>query len=174
MSRKNLLAAMMIVPAVSLLLMSGCSKKESDEKIAEKMMEKVLSASSGKDVNVDVEDGKVKIESSDSKTEIAETGTWPKEMFTDVPQFTSGRIEHVVKSLEEGGSKKFNIYYADIQPDAVKNYSELLNKGGWQASVMEMGDKGGMLNAQKGNVAINFPYNQEDKSGTLMVYDFKE
>ena len=169
-SEKRFIGAVAVVLALGLLPVSGCSQKKPEDKAAEKMMEEVLRKSTGKDAHVNVEKGKVEVEANGVKTEMSETSFWPPEMFKDVPQFPSGKIERVVKSNEEGGKKKFNIYYVGIETDAVKKYADLLKKGGWQTEVTQM-DKGGILNAQKGNMAVNFPYSLEDKSGTLLVYD---
>jgi hypothetical protein len=165
-------AVVAVVLAVALAPTAGCRKK-AEEKVAEEMMEQALRKGTGRDAHVELEKGKVAIEADGVKTEIAETTSWPREMFKDVPPFTSGKIERVATSREAGGKLKFNIYYVDVDPDAVNSYAELLNKGGWQATVMQMGDKGVMLNAQKGNMAINFPCSREDNRGTLMVYDFQ-
>jgi hypothetical protein len=36
---------------------------------------------------------------------------------------------------------------------------------------MQMGGKAGMLNAQKGTMAMNFAYSLEKQGGTLAVYN---
>jgi len=154
----------------SLLLMWGCSEKSTQEKMAEH----VLKQSSGKDVDVKMQKGKVEIdEKGGSKTIIAEATTWPSDMFKDVPQLNSGKIKHVVKSDEQGGIRKFNIYYVDLENNALNNYADILKKNGWQVNVMQMGDKGGMLNAEKGKLVIQLPVSIEDKRGTLIVFNIQ-
>ncbi len=153
---------------LSLFLVNACSEKTSREK----MTEKILKQATGKDVDVKVQGSKIQIEEKGSKTEIAETTTWPPEMFKDVPKFNAGKIERVVKSHEEGDIWKFNIYLVDINGDDIKNYAGALKEKGWQAvNIIQMGDKGGYLNAQKGNMGMNFGFSLERKDGMLAVYN---
>ena len=57
-------------------------------------------SATGNDVDVKMQGGKIQIEEKGSKTEIAETTTWPQEMVKDVPKFTAGKIQRVVKTHE--------------------------------------------------------------------------
>jgi hypothetical protein len=148
-------------------LASGCGKK-AEEKTAEKVMGNVLTEATGKETRVELNGDNVRIEGKDSTTEIASTSAWPPEMFEDVPKFTGGAIERVVSS-NESGMKKFNVYLTNIKDGAVKEYAGALKAKGWEASLMEM-DKAAMLNAQKGNLGINFTYSAEEKDGMLAVY----
>jgi hypothetical protein len=172
--KKNWTVIMVAALACSLLVLTGCGGKKADEKTAEKMAEKVIKETTGKDVDVKVEEGKIEFEGKDFKTEIAETAAWPSDMFEDVPQFTLGKIERVNKTQEEAGMKKFNIYFIDFEEDAVKKYADILRENGWQTNLMQMGAQGGMLSAQKGNLALSFPFSLEKKNGTLMVYSVPE
>ena len=85
-----------------------------------------------------------------------------------LPQFTAGTIKQVIKD-QDGGMQKFNIFFVDVKGDAVKQYADVLTEKGWQANLTQMGNKGGMLNAQRGNLAINFPFSVEKKEGTLVA-----
>ncbi len=152
---------------LSLFLFNACSDKSTQEK----MFEKTLKQATGKDVEVKMQGGKIQIEEKGSKTEIAETTTWPPEMVKDVPQFTAGKIERVVKTHEEGDKWTFNIYFVGINGDNIKNYAGVLKEKGWQTDSMPMGDKGGSLNAQKGTMGINFMYSLERKDGMLAVFN---
>lgn len=152
---------------VSALLLGGCGKK-SEEKIAEETMENMLKVSTGKDVDVNIQGKNIKIEGQDSKSQISETSVWPPEMFEDVPKFTAGKIEHVTKT-QEGSNQTFNIFFADIEGDALKKYLAALNEKGWQTQLMDMG-KGGMISAQKDKLGMNFSFNTEDKKGLLAVF----
>jgi hypothetical protein len=166
-SDKRWVGIMMAMLALSALLINACSQKSTEERMAEK----VLKSTTGKDAQVKIQEGKIKIEQDGSKTEIAETTTWPVEMFTDVPQFTAGKINRVVKSREKEDQRKFNIYFVDVKGDGIKNYADALKEKGWQTELMQMGDKGGILNAQKGKLGLNFPFSLETKEGTLVVFN---
>ncbi|MEN6475573.1 MAG: hypothetical protein ABFD81_16285 [Syntrophaceae bacterium] len=164
-NRFNGAVAVLVICA---FLAPGCGKK-AEEKTAEKMMEKALSGATGKETKVDLQKGNVRIESKDMQTDIVSTSTCPPDMFADVPQFTGGAIERVVTS-NEGGMKKFNIYFNGLSAEAIKQYAEALKSKGWGVDHMHI-DKAGMLNATKGNLGINFAYSTEDKKdGMLAVF----
>jgi hypothetical protein len=165
--QKTRVGIILVILPLTLFLVSACSDKNSQEK----MTEKVLKQATGKDVDVKVQGGNIQIQEQGSKTEIAATSTWPSEMFVDVPKFTAGKIERVVKSQGQGGMSKFNIYLVNISGDDIKNYAGALKEKGWQTDLMQMGDKGGYLNAQKGNMGINFGFSLERKDGMLAVYN---
>jgi hypothetical protein len=97
------------------------------------------------------------------------TSEWPADIFPEVPKFTFGKIERVVKG-EEGGMVKFNIYLRDLEDGAVESYVALMKQGGWRANVMGAGAQGGMVLGEKENLAINLAYNLEKKSGVLVAY----
>ncbi len=167
-SEKRWIGIMVALLTLSLFLVNACSEKSSEEKIAEK----ALKQATGKDVDVKMQEGKIQFEEKGSKTEIAETTTWPPEMFEDVPKFTAGKIERVVKSHEEGDIWTFNIYLVDINGDDIKNYAGALKEKGWQAvNIIQMGDKGGYLNAEKGTMGMNFGFSLERKDGMLAVFN---
>ena len=165
-SRIGILAAVLVV---ALFLMAGCSGKTSEEQMAEDMTRKIIKETTGKDVDVKMQGGKIEFKGQDFKSEIAETTVWPADMFPEVPPFPFAKIERVSKG-NEGGMQKFNIYYKDLKGDGVKQYAEILKKNGWQADVMQMGEKGGYLNAQKGKLGMNFMFSLERKDGMLAVY----
>jgi hypothetical protein len=169
-SGKRLIGTVVAIFTLGLFLMSACSEKSSQEKMAEK----ILKQSTGKDANVKINGDKVQIDQKGSRTEMAETAAWPSDLTKDAPQFTAGKIERVVKTNEEGGIWTFNIYLAGINGDDIKNYAVALKGKGWQTDMMQMGDKGGSLNGQKGTMGINFMYNLERKDGMLAVFNRPE
>lgn len=155
---------------VGLLLAGGCSEKKSDEKAAETAAEAIMELGAGKDVDVNIREGKVEIKDKDSETEIAETSEWPSDMFSEVPRFTFGRIEHVSKTREAEGTRNFNIHLSGIETDHLNQYAEMLKKNGWEVATTQMGDKGGMLSGQKNKLGISFSYSLEKNDGVLMVF----
>jgi len=89
-------------------------------------------------------------------------------MGKDVPQFTAGRIEHVTKT-REGDTQSFNIFFADIRGDALKEYDAELKEKGWQTQLLDMG-KAGMISAQKDKLGLSLSSSQDDNKGTLAVF----
>jgi hypothetical protein len=167
MSAKDWIRIMVSISAVSALLLGGCNQK-SEERTAEKVTEKMLKATTGKEVDVKIQGKNIQIEGRETRVEISETTVWPSDMFQDVPPLTEGKIEHVTKSQEEG-TRTFNIFFVDLQGDVLKNYAAALKEKGWEAQLMEMG-KGGMISAQKNQLGLHFSVNQEDRKGTLAVF----
>lgn len=167
MSVRIRIGLFLAVIALCAFIAGGCGKK-AEEVTAEKMMEKAMSDATGKDTDVDLDNGNVHIENKDMKVDIAASSTWPADMFADVPRFTGGTIERVVSS-SEGGMKNFNIYYGSIKDGAIKDYVQSLKSKGWDANVMDMG-KGGLLNATKGKLGITFSYSAEKKDGMLAAF----
>jgi hypothetical protein len=166
-SEKRWIGIMVAMFSLCLFVMNGCSEKSTQEK----MTEKALKHATGKDVDVKMQGGKIQIEEKGSKTEIAETTTWPPELTNDVPKFTAGKIKHVVKTHEDGGIWTFNVHLTDITGDDIKNYAGAMKEKGWKTDIIQMGDKGGSLNGQKGTMGISFMYSLERKDGMLAVFN---
>jgi hypothetical protein len=167
LTEKKWIRIVITLLTLNLFLVFGCREKNTQEK----MTEQVLKKATGKDVDVKINEGKVQIVDKDSRTEIAETTTWPADLSEDVPKFTTGKIQRVVKSQEQGDSWSFNIYLTDFSSDDIKDYENDLKGKDWQTEIMQMGDKGGYLNGQKGTMGINFMFNLEKKDGMLAVFN---
>jgi hypothetical protein len=167
LTEKKWIRIVITLLTLNLFLVFGCREKNAQEK----MTEQVLKKATGKDVDVKINKGKVQIEDKDSRTEIAETTTWPPDLSEDVPKFAAGKIQRVVKSQEQGDSWSFNIYLTDFSSDDIKDYENALKGKDWQTEIMQMGDKGGYLNGQKGTMGINFMFNLEKKDGMLAVFN---
>ena len=166
-SERRWIGIIALLLTLSLFLVSACSEKSAQEKITEKM----LKHATGKDVDVKLLEGKVQFTEKGSKTEMAETTTWPPDLMKDVPKFTAGKINRVVKTHEEGGVWTFNIHLAGFNGDDIKNYANALKEKGWTTEIIQMENKGGYLNGQKGTVGINFAFSLEDKDGMLAVFN---
>ena len=166
-SERRWIGIMVALLTLNLLLVYGCSEKSAQEKMAEQVLKKAT----GKDVDVKIDGGNIQIVDKSSKTEIANTTTWPPDLPGEVPKFVAGKIQRVVKSQEQGDSWSFNIYLAGFSGDDIKNYESALRGKGWQTDIMQMGDKGGYLNGQKGTMGINFMFSLEKKDGMLAVFN---
>lgn len=155
------------LPAVT-----GCGGSTKEER-AEAMAEKGLSEVSGKKVDLDAGGKHVRIEGEGMKAAISETTEWPADIFSEVPEFTFGKVERVSKSVE-GATKTFNVYLHEIEPGGVDRYAELLKQGGWTVNQMSLGEKGGMLNGQKPGLGLTFTHSDERRDGMLAVYTASE
>lgn len=172
MSGRRLQSGLMLVALLlSVLVAAGCGKKESGEKLAEGMMEKTLESATGGDVDVDLGGGgdNVTIKTKDGTTTMSETSEWPSDMFSDVPRFTYGVVEHVTKGVE-GGMQKFNVHLRDVEDGALEKYDADIRAAGWESQSMTQSDEGGMISAQKGGVALQFMYNKKDHRGIVIAF----
>lgn len=162
-----------IMLVASVAVFAGCGKKQTSEKVAESMMEKTLEKATGEKADVNIEGGNVSIKTGDSSMEMKATSEWPADMFSDVPRFTYGVVERVT-SGQEGGMQKFNVYIRDVEDGAFDKYGADIKAAGWQSQSTMQSDEGGMISAQKGNVALQFIYGKKDRTGVVVAYTVSE
>lgn len=129
------------------------SCKQAAEKQGEKMMENVLEQSTGEKTDVDMDEGKVTIE-SDSMKLVIETGakTWPDAAPNEVPKFTWGNIIHTTVS-EADGTKSWGVHLEGVPMDALDKYDAELKKAGFKTMKFTAG-KGGSVTSEKGNLIV--------------------
>jgi hypothetical protein len=167
MNPRRFLSLIVVFAALAgMLVVTGCGSEKSAKDSALEMAHK---AATGKDIDVKTDGNTVKLRGEDMQTDMTETSEWPAGMFPDVPKFTFGKIERVVEA-DEGGMHKFNIYLRDIEDGAAERYMGLMKQRGWSANQMAMGAKGGLVTGEKENLAINFAYSAEKKTGMLVAY----
>lgn len=155
---------------VAIAVCAGCGKKQADEKLAERMTEEMLEQATGQKADVDLKDGDITIKTETGEVTLTETSQWPSDMFDVVPRFDHGTIERV-HSGSESGLRKFNVWYRDVPDDASDKYLEQLKGAGFQMQMSTMGPQGGMLGAQKGNIAVQFMHSRDDRTGVLIAYE---
>ncbi len=149
---------------------AGCGKKDPGEKVGEKMTERMLEHATGEKADIDIDGGDVTIETGDGKVEMVATDKWPDDMFAAVPRFTHGKVERVTRNVAEG-KKTFNIWLREVPDDASRKYEAELKGAGWESQLMDMGAQGSMLSAQKGDLAVQFAHNKNDKTGVFIVFE---
>jgi len=155
---------------VAIVFFAGCGKKQADEKLAERMTEEMLEQATGQKADVDMKDGDITIRTEEGEVKMQETSQWPSDMFDAVPRFEHGELERVTSGTQNG-LRKFNLWYKDVPDDASDKYLEQLKAAGFASQFASMGQQGGMLSAQKGDVAVQFMHGKEDKTGVLIAYE---
>ncbi|MFH1680368.1 MAG: hypothetical protein ABIH26_06960 [Candidatus Eisenbacteria bacterium] len=162
------IASAVLLPAI--LLWAGCGGKEPGEKAAEEMVERMIEKSGGEDADVDVDEGKITMKSKDYEMESAEATEWPDDLPGDVPRFSYGKVERIARmEAKAEGARSFNIWLRDVDADAASKYMADLEKAGWETMQVDMGDKGGMVSGQKGEIAVNFMHSKEESRGHVVV-----
>jgi len=155
---------------VTVAVFAGCGKKQADEQLAERMTEEMLEHASGQKTDVDMKDGDITIKTETGEVTLTETSQWPADMFDVVPRFEHGTIERVHGGTESG-LRRFNVWYKDVPDDASNKYMEQLKAAGFEPQMSAMGPEGGMLGAQKGNIAVQLMHSKDDKTGVLIAYE---
>lgn len=163
-----------VAPAVAtvlgLVILTSCGGGEKAAKEqAEAGMEQIMKAATGKKADVEIEGATVKVKGDGFSHEMSDTSRWPDDMFPGVPEFTHGKIEHVSKG-QEGGMMKFNIFLRDIEPGGLEKYQDALKGAGWRTDLTAMGEKGGMIAGQKGELGMTFMYNSDKNEGMLAIF----
>ncbi len=164
---KRTVGILVAVLMLGLVMAAGCGKKSSEEKL----MERALEMGGGKDVDVKLRGEKVTVTSDGRKTELTETNEWPSGLTDEVPKFTAGRIKHVVQTHNQGESWQYNVHLADISMQDLRDYEKELKNKGWETQLMELGEAGGSVNAQKGAMGITMMFSGEEKSGVLGIHN---
>jgi hypothetical protein len=157
----------------SFLMVSGCSKKDANEKLGETMSERMLERATGGVADVDIDGQNVSIKTKDANVQMTSTDKWPSDMFPSIPQFSYGKVERVTTGVEEG-MKKFNIWLRDVPDDASDQYDAELKAAGWESQITIMSEQGDMLNAQKGTLAVQFMHAKHNKTGVFIAYEVSE
>jgi hypothetical protein len=164
------LLAGFVVAGVALLGACKGAREKGGQQLAEKMVENALEKQTGKKAKVDLDKGKVKIETAEGSTEISQSAEWPGDLPPEVPAFKLGAIKGVWKS-EAQGQKSWTIVLENIKPDAMAKYSEELKAAGWKIlSTFSLAEGSGTFSAGRdGGLNLTATFNGPDKSGGLSI-----
>ncbi len=166
--RLGLLLGMAGILLFGLVFLVSCQNKSAQEQVAEKMVEKAIKEGTGKEANVDIQGGKIRIQSKDGASEINVTNSWPEDMPGDVPLFTMGKIKGVNKSTIEG-KKSWSVVIDEAQEGAFPKYVEELKAKAWKIDMNLSMGKGGSTAASKNNLNLMVIFDNDQKSGSISV-----
>jgi hypothetical protein len=169
-SRLGMIAGVLIF---GLFLLAGCGDKKSEQKKSGDVSQMTIKDSTGKEVNVNMQQGKIEIEGKGGKAQIMDTSTWPADMFPEAPLFAFGQVKHVQKHQQPDGLVSFIVVLGNVQGDAIGKYSELLKTAGWQLTLTAAGEKSGMIGAKRGKLGMTVTFNAENKEAAVMVNQTK-
>lgn len=126
------------------------SCKKASEKASEELIEKSL----GDDAKVDIDEGKVVIETDEGTfTTDTKTRSWPKEIGNAIPKFNYGSVSGVTTQKMKDADN-WVIVFEEVPETAIKDYREVLKKNGFTISLITTADKGGHLAAEKDKVNV--------------------
>ena len=153
---------------LGLIFLAACQNKSAKEQMAEKVIGKVMKETTGQGADVDIQGGKIRIQTKDGTGEINVTNTWPEDMPGDVPRFTLGKIKGVNKSNVEG-KKSWNVIIDESQEGAFPKYVEEVKAKGWKIDMNLSIGKGGSVAASRNNLNLMVIFNKEEKTGAITV-----
>lgn len=161
------------IMVLSLAFLVSCGGKSSEEKRAERALEKVFQQTTGKSAKVDLKGGKVKIQSKDGTAEIT-TGSaeWPEDLPSDVPKFEFGTVKGVNKETT-GEIPKWMIIIQDVPEDALAEYTEKLKAGEWNIETTMSTPQGGMVQATKESLVIMVTV-AKDRTASISIFNKEE
>ena len=160
--KKQFFLLMILVVSVSFVA-TGCGKTV-EEKAAEKSIENAL----GGDVDADVSDGSVKLETDQGTWQAGEDSQLPDSWSDDV-YVPDGKI--IGSSDTEVGGKSVTVEAEDSIADLKTKYQSELTDNGWNITMsLDMG-AGVMIGAEKDERALSINISDEDGQVTVLVIE---
>ncbi len=163
-----LLAALVVVVLVSLLVFSGCSKAA--EEASEKAAEEAVKKETGKDVDIEYDQDKVKIETEEGKAEIEKTAEIPKEFPSDYPIYPGAKLDSVVK-IEEQGQKAYQLVFksGDSVTEIFAYYKKAFPEKGYKISFSMEAAEQSIFAISKGGDDVGSLTITPEKEGSLIT-----
>lgn len=133
---KKLLSGLLAITLI--LSLSGCGLKEkAQQKVGEKLAEKILEGAGGSDVDLDLDGDKVVIKGKDGEKMVFGDTEWPNSgIAKSIPEFKDGTVTSVMEindsfmiSLEDVAEGDFEKYLAKIKKDFTEESYEMKSEG---------------------------------------------
>jgi hypothetical protein len=159
---------MLIILAV--FSFSACKNNAKDN--AEDMIENAYENETGQKMDVNLGDQSTTIRTDAGTTQYSsEIKSWPKDIPSDVPEFTFGKQNGGLTTDQNDGFG-WTLNYINVPKEAVREYEELLKAAGFQTNVVIVNDQGGSVMANKGKISVTFMGGEE--GGVLSIFKEKE
>lgn len=140
---------------------AGCNLKE---KAANAVQDKILEEAMGDNVDIDTNDGEVRVSGEDGEELVFGGGEWPVDKAAAlIPEFKSGKVESVMNSDDY-----CMVIVEDSSEKDWQAYVESLKKAGFSDDVMEFSDESSKMyqgTSGKGHVASAVV----DSEGTVTI-----
>ncbi len=158
---------LLTIAIISLVVLSGCGQKT----VTEKMLEGNLEDSLGQNVDVDLDNGAVRIEGEDGSTfEVNEGGVSLPADFPEDVYVVEGTIISAMKNVM-GQGHQITISNKKSVAEIKAEYEEELVKEGWEVNQSIATGGMVMLGATKDgrNVSISASVDPDDDTNTMVV-----
>jgi hypothetical protein len=154
---------------LSLMISVTFSCKNAAKKATEKMIEKSIQKSSGEDVDVDLDNQNVVIETEEGRVEVNASGkSWPKEIPSDVPEFKYGKISGVTTTKTDE-NLIWTIVFSEISKDAIDKYNKELKSKGFETQTVTMSGLGGTISGEKDDMKVAVMMSEGNASVSIQV-----
>jgi hypothetical protein len=119
------------------------------------------------DMHIDKQDGG-KIEFKGGQVEVGKAAEWPKDMPSEVPVFSNGKIKVVTKS-EIKNKKGWNVVLEGITSEAAEKYKADLKNNSWNIMQTMSSAQGGSIMAEKDKLQLFMVFDNEKHNASLGV-----
>lgn len=175
MRKKTSWVSLLLITFLTMsMLVSGCGKVA--EKASEKAAEKAIEQASGGNAKVDLDnEGNVEIKTSEGTLKTG-SNEWPKQIPSDVPRFTDGKIISVVESTENDQGKGIFVGIENAGIDAADTYKSELEKAGWSMVLSSKTPEAVMYSAQKDKrlVTVSFTISEGKLASGGVTYSVQK
>ncbi|MEI7690252.1 MAG: hypothetical protein WCI63_01360 [bacterium] len=135
-------------------------------KAGEGIVEKVIESGTGGKVNIDTKNKDVTIKTNEGTFNAGENVSWPSDMPTDVPKFTSGKITLATNKNTE--PKGWEVLISNVESSNVADYQTKLKAAGWTNS-SESSFGADLIQMQKDTRDLTLVYDSSSKGVSLTV-----
>lgn len=150
--KTNWVFLLLITVLTMSLFISGCGK------VAEKASEKAIEQAAGGNAKVDLDSkGNMEIKTDEGTIKTGST-EWPKQIPSDVPRFTDGKIMSVVESTDKDQGNGIFVGIEDASIEAAENYKSELEKNGWTIGMSSNTAESVMFSAEKNKSVVTVSF----------------
>jgi hypothetical protein len=160
MKRTVVSVALLICLATLALSVGGCGL------LAQKATEGALEGATGGAVKVDGDSVTIKGKDGSEATVSGDTKI-PADFPSEVPMRDDGTVKAVITNQAPGGGTSYmiNVQFKVPQTELLDWYKSEFEKGGWTVTSTVSTGNGGMIAAEKGDLAVNVVTGTDDSEG---------
>ncbi len=153
---------------IATAILPGCSLIA--RKVAEETTEKAIEKETGKETEIDVSKGKVKVRTEEGKAEFEAGGKIPADFPEEFPIYKGSRVKGVIRT-ESQGKVQFNINFAtgDDFSKVVAFYKEKLPDAGYKIGTITETNEGAFLYLDKGGENVGMVVINKEKDKTVFT-----
>jgi len=154
--------------AAGLVVVGACKAKPADQTQESILKDMVAKATEGK-ADIDFKNGKITVKTPEGESVITSGGgTWPGDMPEEITRFEAGSISNSTNS-HVSTTDTWNVYYRDVEADAVTAYIDDLKNNGWNVVLTSETPRGSLTHLQMEKLQIQLIYAPNKKTLIFIV-----